>query len=130
MSGFLSPEWLRELAVAAAADEGLQAAAAGMDLTVAHSVSGGPYGDVQYVVRFGDGRMEVLPGQGPTEADVSVLQSYATAAAISRGDVTPAAAFAAGLVRLGGRPGLLAQYRDVLGRLDDAFAGLRARTVY
>ena len=128
VSDFLSPEWLRELETAAAADAGLQGAAASVELSVAHEITGAPHGDVHYVVRFGPGGVGVVPGK--EEADVSVRQSYATAAAISQGKLTPAEAFAAGLVKLGGRPGLLAQHRDLLGRLGDVFAGLRARTTY
>jgi putative sterol carrier protein len=125
---FLSPEWLAELAAATASSDTMQAAAAGVNLSVGHHVSGGPHGDVAYVVRFADGQVEVVPGLD--EADVAVHQSYATAAAISRGELAPAEAFAAGAVRLGGRPGLLAEHREALARLEDVFAELRSRTDY
>jgi hypothetical protein len=128
VTSFLSPAWLRELADAAATSDALREASAGIRLTVGHRVTGGPDGDVAYLVRFADGQVEVVAGPG--EADVEVLQTYATAAAISRGELAPAEAFAAGRVRLGGRPGLLADHRGALARLDDVFAGLRARTAY
>ncbi|MFP5317449.1 MAG: SCP2 sterol-binding domain-containing protein [Acidimicrobiia bacterium] len=128
MSQFLSPAWLAELGAAAAASGPLRAAAAGVRLTVRHVVTGGPDGDVEYRVRFADGRVEVDPGPG--EADVEVHQDYETAAAVSAGRLTPAAAFGAGRMRIGGRPGLLAEHRDTLGRLGDVFEGVRSGTTY
>ncbi len=128
VSQFLSPAWLAELSAAAEASEALHAAAAGVRLTVRHVVTGGPEGDVEYRVRFEDGRVAVDPGPG--EADVEVSQDYETAAAVSNGKLTPAAAFGAGRMRLGGRPGLLAEHRDTLGKLGDVFAQVRAHTTY
>ncbi|MFN2504236.1 MAG: SCP2 sterol-binding domain-containing protein [Acidimicrobiales bacterium] len=128
MSDFLSPQWVRELAEAAAASQPLRAATAGIRLTVHHHITGGPSGDVDYRVRFANGEVEVVPGPG--EADVAVEQAYPTAAAISRGELSPAEAFADGRVRLGGQPGLLANHREALAQLEDVFAGVRARTQY
>lgn len=128
VSQFLSPAWLAELGAAATSSEPLRAAAAGVRLTVRHVVTGGPEGDVEYRVAFDDGRVAVEPGPG--EADVEVRQDYETAAAVSDGRLTPAAAFGAGRMRLGGRPGLLAEHRDTLGKLGDVFAEVRARTTY
>ena len=128
MSAFLSPEWLRELAAAASTSESLGRAANGIFLTVSHRVTGGPQGDVEYRVRFADGTVEVLAGPG--EADLVVDQPYATAAALSRGELTPSEAFASGQLRLGGRPRVLAEHREAFSRLADVFAEVRARTAY
>ncbi len=128
MSRFLSPEWLRELAAEAVASDSLRRAASGMALTVGHRVIGGPEGVVEYRVRFSDGRVAVMPGAG--DADVTVHQAYATAAAISRGELAPAEGFASGQLRLGGEPRLLAEHREAFARLEDVFAALRSRTVY
>lgn len=128
VSQFLSPAWLAELEAAAAASEPLRVATAGVRLTVGHVVTDGPDGDVEYRVRFDDGRVAVEAGPG--EADVEVHQDYETAAAVSAGRLTPAAAFGAGRIRLAGRPGLLAEHRDTLGRLGDVFEGVRTRTTY
>lgn len=125
---FLSPEWLRDLGAAAAASDALRQAALGIRLTVHHVVTDGPVGTVEYRVCLDEGRVEVRPGPG--RADVDVCQSYQTAAAISVGELAPADAFATGLVRLGGRPGRLAEHREALSRLGDVFAGLRSRTTY
>jgi hypothetical protein len=128
VSAFLSPQWLRELTNAAATSESLHRAAIGIALSVGHRVTGGPDGDVEYRVRFARGVVEVLPGPGPS--DLTVEQPYATAAAISRGELTASEAFATGLLRLGGQPRLLADHREAFARLDDVFATVRARTTY
>ena len=128
MSAFLSPEWLDELGAEAAASVSLRGATAGVFLTVGHRVTGAPEGDVEYRVRFAGGTVEVLPGPG--EADVTVDQPYATAAAVSQGVLSPSEAFATGQLRVGGRPRLLAEHREAFARLDDALAALRARTAY
>ena len=128
MSAFLSPAWLGELAEAAATSEPLRRASAGLVLTVGHHVIGGPEGDVEYRVRFREDGVEVLPGPGDT--DMTVSQRYATAVAISRGDLSPSEAFARGELRLAGQPRLLAEHREAFARLDDVFAAVRARTTY
>ena len=128
MTRFLSPEWLGRLEEAAGRDERLRRAASTVDLTVRQVVRGGPDGDVAYTVRLGEGSVRVEPGG--TGGDLEVIQDYDTAVAISRGALTPAAAFAAGRIKLGGRVGLLARHGDALSGLADAFAGVREATEY
>jgi putative sterol carrier protein len=125
---FLSPEWLAQVEDAAARDERLKQAASAADLTVRHIVRGGPEGDVAYTVRIGGGAVRVSPGG--TDGDVVFTQDYETAVAISRGALTPAAAFAAGRLKLGGRVDVLVRQGDALAALTDAFAVVREATEY
>jgi hypothetical protein len=125
---FLSPEWLAALGAAVAASDELRRASTGVDLTVRQLVTGGPDGDVSWSLRVSDGTVAVGPGDDG--ADVVVAQHYATAAAISTGALSPAAAFAAGRIRLGGRVGLQARHGDLVTGLGDVFASLRAATEY
>jgi len=133
---FLSPEWLDALAAAAAGSEPLRRAVADVDLTLRQVVVGAPEGDVAYSLRLAHGTATVTPdvtvtvGAGGDDVDLEVVQDYPTAVAISRGDLTPAAAFAAGRIRLGGRVGLLIRHGDVATGLGDLFASLRASTSY
>ncbi|MFN2609116.1 MAG: SCP2 sterol-binding domain-containing protein [Acidimicrobiales bacterium] len=128
MARFLSPEWLAALGEAAAASAALRERSAGVHLTVGHTVRGGPSGDVSWTVALRDGSVSVTPaGAG---ADVEVVEDYETAAAVYRGDVSPAAAFAAGRIRLGGRVALLARHADLVAGLGDVFAAARAATEY
>ncbi|HEX2041371.1 MAG TPA: SCP2 sterol-binding domain-containing protein [Acidimicrobiales bacterium] len=128
MARFLSPEWLAEVEEAAGRDERVRHAASTVDLTVRHVVRGGPEGDVAYSVRIGGSGVRVDPGG--TDGDVVLTQDYETAVAISRGALTPAAAFAAGRLKLGGRVDVLVRQGDALAALTDAFAGLRDATEY
>jgi len=132
---FLSPEWLAALGAAAAADERLCQAVADIDLSVRQVVRGGPEGDVDYSLHLVNGTVTV--DTGGDDADINVVQDYGTAAAISQGDLTPAAAFAAGRLKLGGRVDQLirngdmaAGLGDVAAGLGDVFASLRASTSY
>ncbi len=128
MIRFLSPEWLAALGAAAAGNERLCQAAADIDLTVRQVVRGGPDGDVSYSLRLAHGSASVTTGGD--DADIEVVQDYGTAAAISRGDLTPAAAFAAGRLKLGGQVGRLMRHGNVAVGLGDVFGSLRASTSY
>ncbi len=59
-----------------------------------------------------------------------VTSDYATAAAISQGLLSPAAAFASGRLKLGGHVGIVAGRAGVLAGLGDVFGSLRATTEY
>ncbi|HEX3394852.1 MAG TPA: hypothetical protein VHS52_10015 [Acidimicrobiales bacterium] len=137
MARFLTREWLDALAAEAAGSDRLCGAVTDIDLTVRQVVLGGPDGDVAYTLRMAHGTVAVTPDDRTTRAggdsddvDLEVVQDYPTAVAISRGDLAPAAAFAAGRIRLGGRVGLLTRHGDVVGGLGDLFASLRASTTY
>ena len=92
-------------------------------------MTGGPDGDVEYVVRAGSGGFSVEPGaDGPV--DIEVLESYESAAAISQGRLTPAAAFAAGALKLAGDVALLVASQDDFAALGDLLAPVRAATTY
>lgn len=132
MARFLSPAWLDELAAAAAGSDQLRRAAAGVDLSVRHVVLDGPDGDVSYSFRLAGGEVSVAGdgGDGADEADVEMASDYSTAAAISRGELSPAVAVAAGRVRLKGRVALLGTHQEVFAGLGDLFGPVRASTEY
>ncbi len=126
MARFLSPEWLTQLA-AAAAESSLRDVAAGLDVSIRQVVRGTPDGDVAYTVRLREGVVTVAPDGA---ADVELTSDYATAAAISQGRLSPATAFASGRLKLAGRIGVLARQAGLLSGLGDIFASLRAATEY
>ena len=137
MARFLSPDWLAQMADAAAHSDALRDVASGLELSVRQVVRGGPEGDVAYTVRLVDGTVTVVPDGGP--GDLEVVSDYPTAAAISQGLLSPAAAFASGRLKLGGRVGVFAGLRGpnaenspggVLSGLGDVFRSLRATTEY
>jgi putative sterol carrier protein len=119
---FLSREWLDHLS-------GLTSAASpAAALSVHQRVTGGPDGDVDYVLRLAGGRVSFEPGPGP--ADVDLTADYETAAAISRGVLTPAAAFAAGRLRVGGSPAALVAHQEALAEVGRLLAGVAGETTY
>ncbi|HEX7277055.1 MAG TPA: SCP2 sterol-binding domain-containing protein [Acidimicrobiales bacterium] len=118
---FLSPEWLDSLR-AATAD-----AAPGTDLRIRQRVTGGPAGDVEYVVALAGGQVRV-EGAGP--ADVELTTDYDTAAAISQGLLSPAAAFAAGRLRVGGAVSSLVAHQDAFTSMGKLLAGVAEATTY
>ena len=128
MARFLSPEWLAEMAVAAAGSEALRDKPTGVGVSVRQVVLDGPDGDVAYTVRIDGGTVTVVPdGEA---GDLEITSDYATASEISQGRLSPAAAFASGRLKLGGRVGVLARHAGVLGGLGDVFASLRGTTEY
>lgn len=126
MARFLSDEWFALVQAALPAADG---GGEGPSITVRHRVTGGPGGDVDYVVRVGAGRFAFEPGDGGP-ADIEVVESYESAASISQGRVTPAAAFAAGRLKLTGDVALLADRQDDFAALGELLAPVRATTTY
>ena len=108
MAEFLTPEWVADLALAAAGAE----VPADVRLVVQQVVVQDEGPDVAYAVRIADGAVTVTEGRA-ADADVTFTQDRGTAGAIARGEMSAQAAFLAGRLRVG-------------GDLTDAFAGARA----
>ena len=129
MAQFLSEEWIETLDAELRHDERAQAAASDVRLTIGQIVTGGPNGEVSYVLRVGDGEARVEP-DGIDDADVTFTQDHATATAIAQGALAAQAAFMEGRVRVGGDLSLLMANAPALAGIDDALARARARTTY
>ena len=119
---FLSPEWLERIAAATST------AAPGVAVSVHQRVTGGPDGDVEFTLRLDRGSVVVEPGPG--SADVEIVQSYETAAAISQGRLSPAAAFAAGRLRLSGEVWALVEHQEAVAALGPLVAAMAGDTTY
>ena len=119
---FLSPEWLERMASATAG------ASPGARLSIHQRVTGGPDGDVEYTLRLAGGRVTFEPGPGT--ADVELQSDYETAAAISRGELSPAKAFAAGRLHVHGPVTALVAHQDAFAGLGPLLAGVAAATTY
>ncbi len=138
MARFLSPEWVQELNVAFASvplpDRGDDDALARADgqVTVVQEVHGTPDGDVRLVMRIdagsvrldldtdpeadlGDDEDDRGGEQGSRAApDVTIVVAYDDAAAMSRGELSPAQALTAGRIRVRGDLSTLAATQQVL----------------
>ena len=133
MVRYLSGEWLSALQRAvderAPVPSGPTAEPDRDRLTVQQVVTGGPDGDVSYHVTVAEEEVRIEPGRS-TEPTVTFTQSYATAAAVARGELSAQEAFMLGLIRVGGDLPELVQRHDTFARLDDVFASVRAETEY
>ena len=128
MTRYLSPEWFEE--VNQQADEAQPGGdpSPGASITLQQVVTDGPDGEVRYWVRLEDGKVRTGLGDAP-EADATVRQSYETAVAILRGELSVQSAFMAGRIRLSGDLRALMDHQEAL-RGADAFADVRRRTSY
>lgn len=129
MPGYLTREWLDAAQRAVEADATLADATRDVHLTVQQVVTGGPDGDAVYHVVIDDGTVRVVNGEA-SDATVTFMQSWTTAAAIGRGELSAQGAFMTGLIRVRGDLPKLVEYGNVFGGVDDVFADLRTQTTY
>ena len=143
MARFLSPSWVEELN---ASLEGTvlpdPAANAGLAMvegkvTVVQEVHGSPDGDVRLVMRIEAGTIRLHLAAVPTGSDddsgdaanVTIALSYEDAAAMSRGELTPAEALNAGRIRVRGDLSALAAGQQLLSAARSG-AGVLPPTTY
>jgi hypothetical protein len=129
VAAYLSTAWFEDVNRAARADGALAGATAGARVTIQQVVTGGPGGDVRYWVRVDDGVVEAGPGAAEAP-DATVTQSYGTAVAISRGELSVDQALLEGRVRLSGDVPVLLRHAIALGGVAAAFGEVRNRTTY
>ncbi len=122
MLTFLSASWLEQLSVAAGGQD------VGPDATVVQQVvTGGPDGDIAFVLEVEGGCLRATPGRDP-RAVVTLIEAWDTAVLIHRGELTPHEAFRSGLVKVRGDVRRLVEAAATLGSLGPATAALRERT--
>ena len=129
MPRFLSPEWIEEASAAAAASPELAEATAGVHLVVQQVVTGGPEGEVRYVVSLSDGQARVRAGEA-AGADVAFATDWDTAVAVATGRSSAQDAFTSGRLTVRGDVTALLRHGRAFDGLDAVFAGLRERTTY
>ena len=130
MARYLSEEWFDEVNRAAAASERLRSDAAGVRLVIQQVVTGGPGGDdIRWLVRVQNGVVTVAPGDDPA-ADVTMTEEWDTAVRVASGDLSPAAAFMTGRIRVSGNVGVLLDAQGSLRELEPVFAGVRKATTF
>lgn len=123
MPSFLSPSWLEQLTALAGGD------GIGPSPTVVQQlVTGGPDGDIAFVLEVDHGRVRARPGRD-ARAVVMLIESWDTAVRLHRGEVTAREAFMSGLIRVRGDVRKIADAVAGLGALAPALASLRDETV-
>ncbi len=129
MPRFLSPEWMAEASAAAATSRELAEASAGVRLVVEQVVTGGPDGDVRYVVSLSDGQARFTAGEA-ADADVTFTTDWETAVAVATGASSAHDAFTSGRLSVRGDVTALLRHARAFDGLHALFAGLRERTTY
>ena len=123
---FLSDAWIARLDAAARAADDL---AVDPPFTVA-TVVDTPHGNRGYQVRFGTEGAAVT-GSGhdaDADGDVALVTDPTTAWALHEGSLRAQDAFARGLLKVRGRPELLATHGELLAALERALAPVRSET--
>jgi len=151
LARFLSPAWAAELDTAL---RGLELPGPGPEagpgtagtprapvgpVTVVQEVRGTPDGDVRLILEIEEDGVHLrveTPDEGQAPGDesplptVTIAVSYADAASLSRGELTPAEALNAGRIRVRGDLSALVAGQDLLVAARSATAGLAASTTY
>ena len=124
MAKFLSEDWAQAVTDALSAHEGFKNALGAADLGIQFETADGPDGDVNYYLSAGGGNASVAVGE-LDGADVTVKQSYETAAAIARGELNTQTAFMTGKLKVSGNlaklmmhQNAIAQWGAAIGELD------------
>ena len=106
MAKFLTPEWLAELTETLNGHDGFSSAIANVDLSLQFEVSDAPKGsESSYAIAIADGR-----------ADVTISNDYATAVAVSKGELNTQMAFMTGKLKVSGNMAKLMMNQAMLGQ--------------
>jgi putative sterol carrier protein len=119
---FLSEEWVSALTERLNASDGFKEAA-GTQAAAIQQVISGPDGETRYWTRIADGTIEM--GIGDLDGvDATITQSYDTAVALAKRELSPVTGFMMGKIKVAGNMGLLLGLQGILGQIADAMAAL------
>jgi putative sterol carrier protein len=117
---FLSDEWASALKAELNQSEAFRQAAAGQKATIQQVITGGD-GDTHYWITIGDGAIDLGVGDVGGE-DATITQSYDSAAALAKGELSPVTAFMTGKLKITGNMGLILGLQGALAQLPAAMA--------
>lgn len=114
MAKFLSQEWLDALTATVNTHSGFAGAVANVNLTLQFVVTDAPEGaESTYYIRVADGAAEAGAGEA-ADADATITNDYATAGAISRGEMNTQMAFMTGKLKVSGNMAKLMMNQGML----------------
>jgi putative sterol carrier protein len=116
---YLSPEWIDAYNATVAADESVRAAMKGKNAILQMLIAEAPDGEIHYWLRIGDGTVAATLGDADSP-EVTISQSYDTAAKVNRGELDGAKAFTQGKVKIKGKMMKMMQLRGPLAELQKA----------
>ena len=116
---YLSPEWIDAYNATVAEDAAVRAAMKGKNAVIQMLIAEAPDGEVHYWLRIADG--SVSAGLGDADnAEVTISQSYDTAAKVDSGELDGQKAFTQGKVKIKGKMMKMMQLRGPLAELQKA----------
>ena len=118
---FLSEEWATEVTKLLQADEGVQKAAKGQNVTIQQNVSDTEDGESANYLQVAEGVPTVVIGTAE-DATIVVNESYETAVALDKGELNPQAAFMQGKIKVQGN---LLKLMQLQGLLSAVFKAVR-----
>ena len=122
MSKFLSADWANEVTAALNSHDGFKNAIGTADLGIQFVTEDGPDGEVSYYLSSSGGDTMAL---GELESsDVTVKQSYDTAAAIARGEMNTQTAFMTGKLKVSGNLAKLMMHQSAIAQWGAAVSDL------
>jgi len=117
---FLSDEWADALKAELNRSETFRQAAAGQKATIQQVITGAE-GETHYWITIADGQIDL--GVGDIEGeDATITQSYESAAALAKGELSPITAFMTGKLKIGGNMGMILGLQGALAQLPAAMA--------
>ena len=119
---FLSDEWAQALKAELNEDAAFKEAAAGKTATIQQVIGGGD-DETHYWIRIADGVIDM--GLGDAEGpDATITESYETAVALAKSELSPVTAFMTGKIKVAGNMGMLLGLQSVLALLPTAMAAI------
>ena len=120
---FLTPEWAEALKTELNGSETFRSAAAGQNATIQQVITTSEGGATHYWIKIAEGAIDL--GVGDTEApDATITQSYDTAVALARNELSAVTAFMTGKIKIAGNMGLLLGLQGALTQLPVAMQAI------
>jgi putative sterol carrier protein len=117
---FLSDEWAQALKAELNESEDFRQAASGHKATIQQIITG-TEGTTHYWITIGDGKIDLGVGDIDGE-DATITQSYDSAAALAKGELSPVTAFMTGKLKIAGNMGMILGLQGALAQLPAAMA--------
>lgn len=117
---FLSDEWAKALKVELNQSDAFRQAATGQKATIQQVITTAD-GETHYWITIADGQIDLGVGDVQGE-DATITQSYDSAAALARGELSPVTAFMTGKLKIAGNMGLILGLQGALAQLPPAMA--------
>jgi putative sterol carrier protein len=117
---FLSEPWAEALKAELNGSEEFRRAAAGHRATIQQVITN-TEGETHYWISIADGQIDL--GVGDVEApDATITQSYDSAAALAKGELSAVTAFMTGRLKIAGNMGMILGLQGALSQLPAAMA--------